>query len=78
MNQKYCLPYQSTKDVAAIKPSHYSCLMVTSEGTQAGDKECLPSSSQLLHPPTTVHPEGAQDEKTQDAGPRELRCIAKE
>ena len=39
---------------------------------------CPPSSHQPLQPPPTVHPEETQDGKTQDSGPRELRCISKE
>jgi len=41
-------------------------------------KMLQPSSQQALQLPSTVHPEGTQDGKEQDTGPRYLRCISKE
>ena len=35
---------------------------------------CPPSSHQPLQPPPDLYPEGTQDEKAQDTGPRWLRC----
>lgn len=37
-----------------------------------------PPRHQPLPRPATVHPEGVQDGKAQDTGPRELRCASRE
>ena len=66
------------KGVAAIKPSHYGCPMVSPEGSQGGGRICPPSSSQPLQPPPVVHSEGTQDGKVPDTSPRQLRCRSKE
>ena len=49
-----------------------------SEGTQDGDKQaaCCHAPSHCRSP--TVSPEGTQDGREQDTGPRQLRCISKE
>ena len=51
-----------SKNVAAIKPSHYSLVMVNSEGTQVGDNWAagFQALSHCNHPPV-VDPEGIQD-----------------
>lgn len=48
---------------------------------KSGGGRCLPSSRwplQLTAHPHSNAPCGDQDEKVQDAGPRELRCTSKE
>ena len=51
--------------------------LVSPEGTQEGKKTCHLGAIKL-QPLPTVSPEETQDVKTQDTGPRELRCISKE
>ena len=52
---------------------------VSPEGTRDGDK--LPTAKPIGQPAAAETPDGApeetQDEKTEDTGPRELRCISK-
>ena len=50
---------------------------VSPEGTQKGKNTCHPAAIKLQSP-LTVSSEETQDVKTQDTGPRELRCISKE
>ena len=67
MNEKCCLPYQQIKDAAAIKP------------LQPPLRELrMATNPQTLQPALKVHPEGTQDGKEQDTGPRQLRCTSKE
>ena len=64
VNEKCCLPFQQTKDVAAIKPSHYSPPAGEPQGNSGWRQMgCpLPSPKPLQQPPA-VHPEGIQDGK---------------
>ena len=54
-------------------------LMVHPEGTRDGDK--LPTAKPIRQAAAADTPDGVpeetQDEKTEDTGPRELRCISK-
>ena len=61
---------------SAIAATAYGEL-VSPEGTQEGKNTCHLVVIRL-QPLPTVSPEEAQGVKTQDTGPRELRCISKE
>ena len=50
--------------------------LVSPEGTQEGSTCCL--AAIRLQSPPTLSPEETRDEKTQDTGPRQLRCVSKE
>ena len=54
-----------------------ACLMVSPEGTQDGDKGGAHCQARTAVTPRGA-PEETQAEKTQDAGPGELRFIGKE
>ena len=60
---KYCLPYQYTKNAAAIKPH------VTPTQRWALRGLRTEASCPLLQPPLKVHSEGTWGEKAQGAGP---------
>ena len=66
MNEKCCLPYQQTKDVATIEPLQLPPT-VSPEETQDGDKQAVHCQA-LSHcsQPHMVHPEGTQDGEVQD------------
>lgn len=49
--KKSSLPYQYTKDVAAIKLSRYSGLMVSPEGTQDRNRMSTVTPSAVVPPP---------------------------
>ena len=72
--------------ISINKVSHHitAAPKVSPEGTQ--DRNGMPphqtvTAAATPHPPPPpspmVHPEGTQDEKTQDSGPAQLRCISK-
>ena len=73
------LPYQWTKDVATIKPSHCSLHNRECWRTQERNRMLsIRSSATAAHPPPMVHPEGTQDGKAKDTGPRQPGCVSKE
>ena len=51
--------------------------LLSPEGTQEGKNICYLAAIRL-QPLPTVNPEKSQDMKTEDIGPRQLRCISKE
>ena len=51
--------------------------LVSLEGSQEGKDTCYLAAIRL-QPLPMVSPEEAQDVKTQDHGPRELKCLSKE
>ena len=69
------------KDAAVIKPSSHSSSRRRDLRALGMETNRLPACWQALShccSPTSVHPEGTRDERTQDTGPRELRCRSKD
>ena len=78
MKKKKCsLPYQYTKDIAALKLSHCSGLKVSPEGTQGGNRMSgvMPSA---VAPPPRAHSGETHDGKNAGYWPQIVEVLPKE